>query len=96
MARVRVGANWLVRTLQPARAEAAGRAAVMAVAGSAEVAKVAEVRVVAPTAEGGGDGGGGEGGGGAGGGGGGPHAQRRRCAQSIGVASQLAALVPYL
>ena len=50
MARVRVGANWLVRTLQPARAEAAGRAAVMAVAGSA---KVAEVRVVAPTAEGG-------------------------------------------
>ena len=53
MGRVRVGANWLVRTLQPARAEAAGRAAVMAVAGSAEVAKVAEVRAVAPTAEGG-------------------------------------------
>ena len=54
MARVRVGANWLARTLQPARAEAAGRAVVMAVAGSAKVAKVAEVRVVAPTAEGGG------------------------------------------
>ena len=53
MGRVRVGANWLVRTLQPARAEAAGRAAVMAVAGSAKVSKVAEVRVVAPTAEGG-------------------------------------------
>ena len=53
MARVRVGANWLARTLQPARAEAAGRAVVMAVAGSAKVAKVAEVRVVAPTAEGG-------------------------------------------